>query len=180
MRLFIGVNINSHSKNLIEKKVELLKSEYNNEFKWVKNDNWHLTLKFIGEVTKAEKDKLIKALKNINFSGKNEYIQFAKIDAFPNLDSAKVLYLGLKQGRKILIDLHHKVEQELLKFGFESDQRDYIPHLTLARNKNEAIKIKNKFCQQHFVNIYAQIESISLYKSELKSDGPEYIELFSI
>ncbi|MFN2340239.1 MAG: RNA 2',3'-cyclic phosphodiesterase [Halanaerobium sp.] len=180
MRLFIGVNINSRSKNLIEKKVELLKSEYNNQFKWIKKDNWHLTLKFIGEVSDTEKEKLINALKNVNFSEKDKYLQFARIDAFPELDAAKVLYLALKKGKKQLIKMHQQVEKELLKFGFESDQRDYIPHLTLARNKNDAFKIKKKFSQKDFINIYAQIESISLYQSQLKSSGPEYIELFSI
>lgn len=180
MRLFIAVNLNSRSRDLIEKKLNSLKQEYKNQFKWVKKENWHLTLKFIGEASTEEKENLIEVLKNIHFEEKNEYIQFDKVDAFPDLNQAKVIYLALKQGKDILCTLHDRLENKLLNYDFESDQRDYIPHLTLGRNKGEAFKIKKEFQHEHFLNIYAKIESISLYKSELKASGPEYIELFSI
>lgn len=180
MRLFIAVNINSRSKKLIAKKLEILKTELNSDIKWVEKDKWHLTLKFIGEVSTEKKEKLIEALKNINFSEQNKYIQFNKVDAFPSLNTAKVIYLALNKGRDVLKDLHGRLEKELLKYGFESDQRPYIPHLTLGRNKNESLSIKKELDKNHFVNIYAQIKSISLYKSELRADGSEYFELFSI
>lgn len=180
MRLFIAVNINSRSKDLIEKKMNVLKEEYNGQFKWVKKENWHLTLEFIGEASEEEKDKLIDVLKNINFKEHNEYIQFSKLDAFPDIKQAKVLYLALEQGTDVLKDLNERLGKELFKYGFECDERDYIPHLTLGRNKSKAIKIKKDYLKNNFINIYAQIESISLYKSELKAEGPEYIELFSI
>ena len=180
MRLFIAVNINTRSKKLIDKKLKLLKNDYENDFKWVKNENWHLTLKFIGEASAEEKEYLIQVLKDIDFDHKKEYIQFNKFGAFPNLKSAKVLYLALGRGRNYLKKLHQKLEEKLSKYNFESDKRDFIPHLTLGRNKDEAVKIDNKFRTENFVNIYAQIESISLYQSKLKAEGPEYIELFSI
>ena len=179
MRLFLAVNINQHSKNLIKKKVEILKKEYNNEIKWVREENWHLTLKFIGEASAAEKASLVRALKKIDFTEQNKYIQFAELAAFPDLKSAKVIYLALKQGKNLLEGLHDKLETELLKYGFNRDQRAYIPHLTLGRC-NSPVKMQKIFQGQYFVNIYARIESISLYQSRLKAAGPEYIELFSI
>ena len=180
MRLFIAVNINSRSKKLIEKKVKLLKDKINTELKWTDKEQWHLTLKFIGEASVEQKEDLITALKNINFGERKEYIQFAQLGAFPNLNTAKVIYLAVGQGKRLLEALHERVEAEVFKYGFENDQRDYIPHLTLGRSRSEVLKIKKEFRQKHFINIYAQIESISLYKSELKAEGPEYIELFSI
>lgn len=180
MRLFIGVNINSRSKDLIENKQEILKEKYRDDYKWVKKDNWHLTLKFIGEVSTLKKENLIKVLKNIDFKQKNEYIQFDHLGAFPNLNSAKVIYLGLGKGKSILTNLHQNLEKEIVNYNFKKDQRNFIPHLTLARAKSRPLKLKNKFKTKKFVNIYAQIKSISLYQSKLKAEGPEYIELFSI
>lgn len=180
MRLFIAVNINSRSKKLIAKKLEFLKTELNSDIKWVGKDKWHLTLRFIGEASAEEKEQLIEVLKNINFNAQNKYIQFNQVDAFTGFKTAKVIYLALNAGKDILKGLHDRLEKELLKYGFESEQRAYIPHLTLGRNKSDPFKLKKEFIKNNFVNIYAQIESISLYKSELKADGPEYIELFSI
>src|SRR6056297_3199341 len=124
MRLFIGVNINERSKKFIERKMNILKKDYNNNFKWVKKDNWHLTLKFIGEATAAEKENLIKSLKNIDFDHQKEYINFNRIEAFPNLKKAKVLYLALSQGRGVLKKLHQDLEAELSNYNFENDKRD--------------------------------------------------------
>lgn len=180
MRLFIAVNINQHSKNLIDNKLELLQQEYNDCFKWVEKKNWHLTLKFIGDVSASEQQKLIQALKEINFNDKNKYIQFNRINAFPNLDAARTIYLAVNRGNKLLKNIHQNLENKLLEFGFKNEQKNFIPHLTLGRNKNQALKIKDKFRSKNFVNIYAQIKSISLYQSKLKASGPEYIELFSI
>lgn len=180
MRLFIAVNINQHSKKFIEKKVELLKNEYKGRFKWTKKENWHLTLKFIGEASAEEKDELIQALKKIDFKEQNQYVQFNKLGAFPDLKKAEVLYLALKRGRNLLESLHDKVERELLEYGFEADERAYIPHLTLGRSGSKPVQISEKFESEYFVNIFARLESISLYQSRLKAEGPEYIELFSI
>ena len=180
MRLFIAVNINQQSKNLIDKKLKLLQQEYNDCFKWVEKQNWHLTLKFIGDVSASEQQKLIQALKEIDFNDKNKYIQFNRINAFPNLDAARTIYLAVNRGNKLLKNIHQNLENKLLEFGFKNDQKNFIPHLTLGRNKNQALKIKDKFRSKNFVNIYAQIKSISLYQSKLKASGPEYIELFSI
>lgn len=181
MRLFIAVNINQRSKNLIEKRVKNLKSEINYELKWIKKENWHLTLKFIGEADSDDKNNIIQVLNKLNFKkAVNNYVQFSGIAAFPNLDELSVLYLPLRKGRDILEGLHDSLEKELAKFGFERDRRKYIPHLTLARNKGELFKLEEKFKKQHYLNIFAKIESISLFESKLKADGPEYIELFSI
>ncbi len=180
MRLFLAVNINQRSKNLIKKKVEILKEEYNKEFKWVREENWHLTLKFIGEASTEEKDNLVRALKNIDFNEQNKYLQFNKIDAFPDSKRAKVIFLAIKQGSDFLEELHGQLEKELLNYGFEADQRAFVPHLTLGRSSSRPVEIAKKYLGRYFVNIYARIESISLYQSRLKADGPEYIELFSI
>jgi len=180
MRLFIAADINNRSKKLIEKKFKLLKSELNNDLKWVKKENWHLTLKFIGEASEIDKENLIKVLKNIEFDSKGQYINFDKIGAFPDFESAKVIYLALNKGENILKIIHKRLEAETAKYDFESDNRDYIPHLTLGRAKNKNSSISDKFKSQNFVNIYAKIESITLYQSKLKKEGPEYIKLFSI
>jgi len=180
MRLFIAVDINSRSKNLIDKKLDLIKTDLKSHFKWVNKDQWHLTLKFIGESSEVEKNKLIEALKNIEFISKNRYINFNKIDAFPDLERAKVLYLAVDEGEDFLKNLHQNLEAELKKYGFAKSDRNFIPHLTLGRSKNGPLKINDKFRDPNFINIFAEIKAVTLYQSNLKPEGSEYIKLISI
>ena len=180
MRLFIAADINIRAKDLIAKKQEILKRELDQDLNWVKKENWHLTLKFLGDSTESEKDKLITALKEIDYNLNNNYIQFDHLDAFPNQTHPKVLYLAVAKGEKLLKSIYNKTENKLLDYDFEAEQRDFIPHLTIARSKNKYPDLNDKLLDKNFLNIYANIEQITLYESQLKSDGPEYIELFSI
>lgn len=180
MRLFIAADINMRAKDLIAKKQEILKKELEQNLNWVTKENWHLTLKFLGESTESEKEKLITALKEINYNLTDDYIQFDHLDAFPNQSHPKVLYLAVAEGKNILAEIYNKTESKLIDYGFEADQRGFVPHLTIARSKNEYPDLNSRLLDKHFLNIYANIEQITLYESRLKSDGPEYIELFSI
>ncbi|ODS50048.1 MAG: DNA polymerase III subunit gamma/tau, partial [Halanaerobium sp. 4-GBenrich] len=72
------------------------------------------------------------------------------------------------------------LEAELKKYGFAKSDRNFIPHLTLGRSKNGPLKINDKFRDPNFINIFAEIKAVTLYQSNLKPEGPEYIKLISI
>jgi 2'-5' RNA ligase len=180
MRLFIAVDISERSRKLINRKVKILKKSYDSDLKWVDKENWHLTIKFLGECEEEKKKLIIEKLENINIKSEIDYIQFSKIDAFPNPKEAKVIYLETAKGSEFLKELNHIIEIEMAKLDFEKDQREFIPHLTLARSKNNGeFNIKSNFLKNDFINIFSYIDSFSLYESRLSSDGPEYIELFT-
>ncbi len=180
MRLFIAVDISERSRELIERKVEILKKSFDSDLKWVDKENWHLTIKFLGDCDEDKKQQIIEKMKNINKKSEINYIQFSKINAFPNPKEAKVIYLETAKGSEFLKELNHILEIEMAKLDFEKDEREFIPHLTLARSKNNGeINIKSNFLKNDFINIFSFINSFSLYESRLSSDGPEYIELFT-
>jgi 2'-5' RNA ligase len=50
----------------------------------------------------------------------------------------------------------------------------------LGRSKNGPLKINDKFRDPNFINIFAEIKAVTLYQSNLKPEGSEYIKLISI
>ena len=180
MRLFIAANISQRSRDLISRKVKLLKTELNSKLKWIKKENWHLTLKFLGECNKDKKEKIIEKLKTIEIRTSQKYIQFKALNAFPNLKQPRVIFLEVDRGSDFLNKSKEIIEREMAQLGFERDDREFKAHLSLARNKNSlSIDFKEKFLDHNFINIYSELNTISLYQSKLYPDGPEYIELFS-
>ncbi|MFW6001508.1 MAG: RNA 2',3'-cyclic phosphodiesterase [Halanaerobium sp.] len=180
MRLFIAVDISERSRKLIDRKIDILKEEFDSELKWVDKDNWHLTIKFLGECSQEKKQMIIANLKSLELKSEIEYIQFDKINAFPNLEEARVIYLETAKGSEFLKELNQIIEREMADLGFEKDGRRFIPHLTLARSRNNGgINIKSNSLQNDFINIFSYTDTLSLYESRLSSDGPEYIQLFS-
>ena len=63
MRLFLSINFSNRNKKLIQNKVNLLKTKIDEKVKWVKKENWHITVKFLGEV---KSDRLAKVKNKIN------------------------------------------------------------------------------------------------------------------
>ncbi|MFW5976522.1 MAG: RNA 2',3'-cyclic phosphodiesterase [Bacillota bacterium] len=185
MRSFLAINIPDHCKDLIEKKVNLIKREVSQDIKWVEKDNWHLTLKFLGDINKNKvtiiKDRLSLVKNDFTKFG----IKFQGIGAFPDLNYPKVFFLKINQGKHKLIKLNQEIENQLKREGFKPEERDYIPHLTVARSREQTnlrqlSQIYKKFTDKFFINIYMRAEKISLMKSELYSGGPVYKKIFDV
>jgi len=180
MRLFIALDISNRSRELITRKVNILKKHLNQGLKWVKKENWHITMKFLGDCTTQKKGEIIESLEKLDLKEEQKYIQLNEIDAFPNLNEANVLYLDVKRGNNYLKNLNQVLEVEMLKLGFEKNRYEFTPHLTLARNKDNAeVDLNSNFLKRNFINIYSKVDKITLYESKLDKDGPEYFELFT-
>ncbi len=185
MRLFIAINISKRCKKLITKKIKLFKKEINENIKWVKNDNWHITIKFLGEVKKRNLPEIKKEIKYVK-DMKKFYFQINHLGAFPNLDYPKIIYFGINKGENNLINIHKQIEDKLAALNYKKDERKFTPHLTIARGrKNTNYQklshllrdfIKNK---NNFINIYSYVDRISLMQSTLTPEGPIYQEIFS-
>jgi 2'-5' RNA ligase len=181
MRLFIAVDFSQQSKDLIIKQTRALKSSLENNYRWVDSKNFHLTLKFIPEADKQLRNSLVVALEESKLSLLPEYLEFDRLGAFPDLAAKKVLYLATANGTDQLKSYRLDLEKKLMKTGLMRDKRNFIPHLTLARQKNQAeVNIEDKFLENSFINIYAKLKRIALYESKLDSAGSEYRQLFSL
>jgi 2'-5' RNA ligase len=85
--------------------------------------------------------------------------------------------MGLKEGKEVLVALQKGVDGELKKIGFEPEERDFNPHLTLGRTKSsqgrdELIGRMEKYQEEEFGNF--RVERVVLFKSELRPSGPFY------
>lgn len=185
MRLFIAINLPERTKNLLADKVSILQREIRENLKWVEKNNWHLTLKFLGE-TKENQIKMIKkTISTLADKWQQAPLQFRGIAAFPHLNNPRVIFIGTEEGRDLVTGIQADLEAEIVKCGFQAENRPYHPHLTLARSrrntdmKKVARKLK-RYTDPNFINIYMQVEKISLMKSELHPEGPVYEELFSV
>lgn len=143
----------------------------------VKSENFHLTLKFLGEI---DKKTLAEILDKLKFLEKYERfkISLQGIGTFPNENYVRVIWIGVNEGREKIINIEKEID-EALKYKFPKD-KNFVPHLTIARVKS----IKDREKLKNFINKYKnfnflefQCEEISLMKSELRSEGAQYTEI---
>jgi len=177
-RLFIALNLPQNIKDeitdLIKKLAKLNKGA---NIKWVSLKNMHLTLHFLGYVDKELEEQVKLAMQG--FQGKFGQLQFelGKINAFPNLDRPRVIFLECKQiNSRSIFKLQELLGKKLIQLGIRVDQRPWKPHLTLGRAKERCnfntgnYKIKTK---------EFSIDSFELMESMLKPTGAEYRKVIS-
>src|SRR5438128_5555427 len=98
--------------------------------RWGRPESLHVTLKFIGEKPEAAVKQIEEALGSI--SAERFQMQFRGAGFFPTVKAARVFWVGI-EGEAGLAGLAAKVEQSLAAVGVPEEQRDFSPHLTLAR-----------------------------------------------
>ena len=177
MRAFIAVPINEESKG----KIEALFSELGGgNFKIVKKENFHLTLKFLGEIGETQLDAVKALLGEFSKTHPKFKANLSSVGAFPNENYVKVLWVGLsphEEYEKMAMDLDEIIHD----LGFKKE-KSHTPHLTFSRVKyvDDKEKIKT-FLKKHKNEDFGQVQvdRIVLMQSELKPDGPTYTEIAS-
>lgn len=134
-------------------------------------NEFHLTLKFLGEVEENRLDRLDFLLKEIR--QKKLKLCLNKLGVFPNIDGARILWVDISGNMGVLWD---EIEMKLKnEFG---SQESFKGHITLARIKR--IIDKETFSRSlkcDVENMCFEVENFKLIKSELKNDGPIYTDL---
>ena len=153
--------------------------------KWVSRENLHITLKFLGDVGRDQVQRIENSASSTAARFEPFEITIDKLSGFPNPGFPKVIWLGSSSPPPDIDRLHDDLESELEELGFERENRDYVPHVTLGRTKDDdERKIErlgdNLTALDHDFSEKVSIDKLTLMKSELKPQGPEYTPLFRL
>lgn len=170
MRCFIAIEISQHAKARIFHEFENLKSKNLLRGKFVEKENLHLTLKFLGEITNEEIEKIKRGLKEINFKRFDCYI--GKIGFFNDKNHIKVIWVELVSNK--LNELQKQIDKAT--FEIKRDYKKFNSHITTVRVKsviNKPLLIK-EIKRIHFKNLDFEIKEFVLMKSELFPERSKY------
>jgi 2'-5' RNA ligase len=144
----------------------------------------HLTLKFLGDTDKDRIDDLTDELEAaVTNSGVEPFTAtFEGLGVFPSLDYISVVWLGVGAGSAELTRLHEAIEARTTAMGFEAEDHDFTPHVTLARMNHAGGKelVQDVVREREPTVDQLTVEEIRLTESELTDEGPEYSTLASI
>ena len=169
MRLFIAINPSNEQIEEIKRVQSLFKTnDVNASF----TSNFHLTLKFLGEIDEDKFEKLTFELAKVRFNKFN--LKLSEIGAFPSKHHINVLWVGVEKNHN-LDDLYNNIEESLKKFKIKEDH-GFHPHITLARIKTLHDKkgFIKKMEETNINKLETKITSFTLYKSTLTPSGPIY------
>jgi RNA 2',3'-cyclic 3'-phosphodiesterase len=185
LRTFIAVEIPLHVQKLIQQATESLHKELGSGLiRWVPVQNIHITLKFLGDVSPTSVDHLTQILRAEADTCPAFDIAICGLGSFPSLRRPRVLYIGIQAPAEFEA-LYRGIESACARLGYESEERGFSPHLTIGRVKQDASAVDQQRIRRALEGTKidslgtARVNSVHLYKSELKPTGSVYTQIFS-
>jgi RNA 2',3'-cyclic 3'-phosphodiesterase len=148
---------------------------------WVRAENIHLTLKFLGEVSQEQIEGLNQTLASALLLQPKFQLQLEQLGCFPAAVQARVAIWNISRDPNLMA-LHDLLERLLSEQGFSRSQYPYHPHLTLARIRKpgrEPYCLPSTFALPAGKALYWKATEIGLFQSLMSPNGPEYMCLKS-
>lgn len=130
MRVFIAIEFSDTIKKYLFDKQQLAR-KYCTKGNFTSSANFHLTLRFIGEVQNNELSSIKKAIDDTAELNNPFEISFDSIGCFSR-GFKKILWIGIQKSNE-LQNLYTCLEDALSKYGYIKDEKGYSPHITLGR-----------------------------------------------
>jgi len=178
VRCFVAIEIPKPIQALLKPVQTHLQSEIR-KVSWTKSGNFHLTLKFLGDVDSEAVGAVSKSVQNVAATQSPFSIEFGGIGAFPSLTRPRVIWVGVKHGAAIISHLVKAVNLELKPLGFPTDNR-FHPHLTLGRLRSPINLQPLKSVLRQYDTIDAatvSVNEITVMQSQLHPNGAIYTPL---
>ena len=127
-RFFLGVALTDETRHALLRHLNAVEIPGHLD----RSEDWHLTLRFLGETSPEALEALRVALVTADFEHPFDIV-FGRLGAFPGPERARVLWLGVEDGRAALTALAARVEVAAREAGFPPETGPFAPHVTLSR-----------------------------------------------
>ena len=184
LRAFIAVEIPAELRQRVGQTTASLREEIGALVRWVPPENMHLTLKFLGDVAPSNVEMLSQMLRAEAGLLPCFDIHVGGLGSFPSLKRPRVLYVGIRAPAS-LEALQRGVESGARRLGYETEERGFSPHLTIGRLRQNATGTDQQTIRRALERTTidslgtARVDSVHLYKSDLKPSGSVYTRLFT-
>ncbi len=180
LRLFIAIPLPSEIKTALKVAMEQLKQDWPFQ-KWVHPEDYHLTLKFIGDVSSASVSSLETKLGQIAARSMPFGLSIKGIGTFGSPQTPSVLWAGISGNMQVLQQLQTDVEQQAAELGYAPEARAYAPHVTLARryagnSKDKSAQLLQTASQAIMPSGFSAewvVDRVTLYRTHL-GQSPMY------
>lgn len=134
MRAFVGIGLPEACRSAIARALAPFMREHG-RVAWVREQNLHLTLKFLGEIGPGEVGRLETLLADAAGGVPPFDLDVAGAGAFPNARAPRVLWVGIREPLELVGKLQQNIETALSRSGFPREDRPFHPHVTAGRVK---------------------------------------------
>ena len=153
--------------------------------KWVKKENLHITLLFLGNLNETQLKELQKKAQEIALQFSPFFVFLEKITYGPQIKKPRMVWVKVKREENLL-KLEKKLKEEIFalpSFKYkQKEEREFLPHITLARLKSwefQRLDPQERPEIKEDLSLKFEARSFEIMESKLKRGGAEYFILES-
>lgn len=181
-RLFLALPLTAESRQKVAEAAAPFRSH--SEIRPVAPENYHITLRFIGEVTDETEQSIRKALQSFDAPTGEIDATIRGFGAFPQEATPATYWAGIVTDMIKLKELYRLIAFSLEHLGIQKKKERFIPHITVARvrrNRDVPETLRHYVKESREKEIATErLDRIVLYRSELLKSGAHYTPLEEI
>ncbi len=180
MRAFFCIPIPVPLRGRLHDTAECLRSQTRMRASWVPQENYHITLQFLGDIDPALSVRLDKLSQTVCKEIAPFECSLDRVGAFPNVNRARVIWVG-GDAPPSFHRLTEALSEGLVDLGFPREKKDSLVHMTVARIKDRPDPVlPDVIAKLNPIDpLKMTIDHIVLMKSTLTQQGAVYSPLFT-
>ena len=185
LRLFIAVELHANVRQHLAGVADDLRGMGLERLRWVRPENIHITLKFLGETPAERQPQIEDALRAAAEGVAPHELTLGELGKFGGRQNPRVLWVDVRGDVDALKALHKRVDARIAALGFPEDERPFAAHLTLARVPQDLAKKVARPLAEAIDAVKVPdppipVRQVVLMRSELRREGPLYTRLCSV
>jgi RNA 2',3'-cyclic 3'-phosphodiesterase len=171
LRLFAAVEIPPEAKRVVASAVAPWREQFP-KARWSPEDNWHVTLKFMGRTWPRLRGWVEERMRAATGGVEPFEVRLEGLGAFPSAGRARVVWAGVSDGTGRFAALAAAID-EALATEFPVETRPWHPHLTVGRS-DPPIPLPDGFVDSPVEPVGFRIDRVALFQSHLRRPAPRY------
>jgi len=179
LRVFLAISISPPVSLILRRQLASLKSTLeNDELRWIAQQNWHITVKFIGAIQAQKIPALTNELTTELQHVPSFQLKLSSVDWFPN-HTKPFMLAAIPAPCEPLLQLAVHLKETLTRYGATPNSKPFRAHLSLARSHKGAKRTSSYLLPAPLTPITVPVSQIVLYQSQLEKQGVYYSKLAS-
>ncbi len=174
IRTFVALEVPDEPKQQLAEYIEVWKRSFPKGINWVKPENLHMTLLFIGDSESSLVPKMSKNIGKACESLEPIAMNILGLELFPSINP-RLLWAKLDTEDKSIFKLPNALMHQLQSFGLEPETKPLKLHITMGRIKAPQPNwVEREFLQANVSSDSYHYDTVTFYKSTHGKDGPVY------
>jgi len=180
LRLFVAILLDDEVRTALGRVQQTLDRRCDG-VRWVRTDQLHVTVKFLGDVDDRDVSAVTEAIAAGAADGAETTMTVSGAGCFPPRGGVRIVWAGASDEGGALARAAEAINGRLEALGFEAERRRWSPHITIGRVKfdKSAGRVRSAVEQASYPSLMQPVDSVSLMSSVLSPKGPTYDTVFT-